>query len=82
MPNTVDGARQIMQQNNIPTSFLDKAVNVVTPFAPLFGVKKDGVLQDVQALKGGLPHTNRQTIGTPRNLNQRKNNYKSKYPKI
>lgn len=82
MPNTVDGARKVMQQNNIPTNFLDKAVSVISPFSAFFGVKKDQILNDAQALKGNTSTNARQTIGTPRNLNTRKNNYKSKYPKI
>lgn len=81
MPGTIDGARKVMKQNNIPTSFLDKAVNIVTPFTSILGIKKENILHDVDMLKGNK-QTNNQRVNIAKPRNQNKNNFKSKYPKL
>jgi len=81
MPNSIEGAKKIMQDNNIPADFLDKAVNIVTPFSSIFGVKKENIISDVEALKGSQSNQ-RKNIGTQRTQTNKKNNFKSKYPKI
>lgn len=81
MPNTVDGAKKIMQDNNIPTTFLDKAVNIVSPFSAVFGVKKDSIMRDVETLKS-RSNTGGRSIERSQDKPRKNNNFKSKYPKI
>lgn len=82
-PSSVEGARKIMQENGIPTSFLDKAANIVAPFSSVLGIKKENILNDINAIKGTTRPTQQDRArDLARQRSSGSNNFKSKFPKV
>lgn len=52
MTNSLEGAKEVLKKEGIPTDFIDKVSGMAKPFAGFIGMNKNDVDNYAQQLKG------------------------------